>query len=76
MPSDYVVGNKTIFSPDSCVDTSDHFSVKLQLPLQGDKSLTQLTIDRRNFDRINFKIFKSIITLTLNLIEQVHITLQ
>ena len=36
------------------------------MPLQGDKSLTQLTIERRNLDRINIEIFKSDINLTLN----------
>ena len=36
------------------------------MPLQGDKSLTQLTIKRRNLDRINIEIFKSNINLSLN----------
>ena len=44
LPFDYEIDNATIFGPDSCVDLSDHFSIKIQFPLQGDKSLTQLTI--------------------------------
>ena len=51
LPSDYVIGNATIFGPDSYVDIADHFLIKIQLPLQGDKSLTQLTIERKNLDR-------------------------
>ena len=66
LPSDYVIGNATIFGPLSCTDISDHFPIKIQLPLQGDKSWTQLTIERRNLDRINIEIFKSNINLTLN----------
>ena len=38
LPFDYVINNATIFGPDLCVDTSDHFPIKIQLPLQGDKS--------------------------------------
>ena len=66
LPSIYVSGNATVFGPDSYVDISDHFPIKVQLPLQGDKSLTQITIERRNLDRINIEIFKSNINLTLN----------
>ena len=66
LPSSYLIGNATIFSPDSCVDISDHFLVKIQLPLQGDKSLTHLTIERRNLDRINKEIFKNKINSTLS----------
>ena len=48
LPSDYVLDNATIFCPDSWVDISDHFPFKIQLPLQGDKTLILLTIERRN----------------------------
>ena len=34
------------------------------MPLQGNKSLTQLTIERRNLDKISMEIFKSNINLT------------
>ena len=66
LPFEYVIVNATIFGPDSCVDISDHFPIKTQLPLLGDKSLTQITIERRNLDRIIIEIFKSLINLTLN----------
>ena len=48
LPSDSVLDNATFFCPDSWVDISDHFPIKIQLPLQGDKTLTLLTIERRN----------------------------
>ena len=51
LPSDYVSGTATIFGTDSCVDISDHFPIKTQLPLQGNKSVTQLTIESRNLNR-------------------------
>ena len=36
------------------------------MPLQGDKTLTLLTFERRNLGRINIEIFKSNVNLTLN----------
>ena len=59
LPSDYVIGNPTMFGLDSFVDISEHFPVIIQLPLQGDKSLIKITTGSRNLDRINIKIFKS-----------------
>ena len=76
LPSNFVIGNATIFFPDSCVDISDYFPTKIQLPLQGDKSLTQLSIERRNLDRINVEIFKTNINLTLNCDGKIQIILQ
>ena len=39
LPFGYVIF-ATISGPDSCVDISDHFPIKIHLPLQGYKSLT------------------------------------
>ena len=66
LSSNYVIDNATIFGLDSCVDISVHFPIKIHLPLLGDKSLTQLTIERRNLDKINIEIPKININLTTN----------
>ena len=59
IPFDYVIDNVKIYHQDSFVGLSDHFAIKIQLPLQGDKSLTQLIIDHRKLERIKIEIFKS-----------------
>ena len=45
---------------------SDNFLIKVQWTLQGDNSLTQLTLQRRTLDRIKIEVFESNICFTFN----------
>ena len=58
------IGTATILGPDLCVVISDYFSIKTQLRLQGDKGLTQLTVEWRNLDRLNIEMFQTNVNLT------------
>ena len=66
LPSDLTVGPITIFGPDTCADISDHFPIKMELPLVPEKDEIYIDIECRNFNDIDLDIFKKNISSNLN----------
>ena len=57
IPSNFLINDATIFGPDSGVEISDHFPIKIQLPFEGDKRESFKIIERRNLDEIDIDLF-------------------
>ena len=66
VPSELLIDNATIYDLESGVEISDHFPIKIELPLEAERAKTYKIIQHRNLDNIDLDLFKKNIALSLN----------
>ena len=66
VPYDISIKPATIYGPDTCIDISDHFPIKIELPVIAEVNQIHLDVEYRNYKAIDINILKQNMIFKLN----------